>query len=97
MKSKELLEQIVDYVRQDFVQTIKKEEFKDFADMRYCYDYTADDIREEIYYTIRELVNNQHLGTVVYLYDDCSLCMCGTDAEIDVAYKDIKKAILANL
>lgn len=73
-----------DYVARDFVKTMKEEGFETFEEMKKCYWWEPEDIRQEIISIVDE--------TNAYFYDDGSAIVLPYDEEMD--YKSFKKLVL---
>lgn len=84
-------------VADDFRNTMEEEGFETFQEMKKCYMWDAQDIRDEIVYIVTELSNEywENHRESFSISDDGSFLEIGISKDMD--YKEFKALVFSNL
>ena len=90
-------EKLAKLVAEDFQRTMDEEGFETFNEMKKCYDWEAQDIKEEVESIISELNKRayEENGETFYMSDDYTFIQIGIIDEM--SWRDFKKLIFGNL
>ncbi len=64
------LNELVDAIVNDFIQTMKEEGFNTFSEMKNCYWWDSQDIKDEVDYICNKQLNIPNDGLYNYYLDD---------------------------
>ena len=90
-------EKLAKLVADDFQKTMDEEGFETFLEMKRCYMWEAQDIREEVESIISELSKKawEENGETFFMSDDYTFIQIGICEEM--SWRDFKKLVFANL
>lgn len=90
------IKELARLVSDDFQKTMNEEGFETFNEMRRCYCWETQDIKEEVSSIINEISAKvwEERKETVFMYDDYSTVIA--DGE-DMSWRDFKKLIFENL
>ena len=85
------VQDLAKYVADYFNESIEDWEFDGFQEMVDCYDWSSSDIKEEIYYTLKEIRDRHIYDTSNWdFFDDCSVEVDG----VDYSYRQFKRIMM---
>ena len=90
-------EKLAELVADDFQKTMNEEGFETFKEMKKCYDWDAQDIKEEVDSIISELNKKayEESGETFWMSDDYSFLQIGIFD--DMSWGDFKKLVFSHL